>query len=467
MFSAIFQHHVGYLVGCTLTALILGGVAWALARRLGNPHGLWWSGLAFTVTGVLGVTFMGTGAAGGVCVLNHQFAEPFRTTQGLWNLAMMVPVGALALLAVRRPLPALVGVIALPLGIEFTQATVNGLGRVCDSSDAEMNIIGGLAGLAIAATVLTVRKALLWQGGVKGALIASVALLLLGSGVARPMLDFTNVDGSSLSAADTDQKRAVEAVVKEAFGDRYTVGQLYEQPCLDTECKNIIFNLHLREKGQSELFGNGSLSWPDKKHLNVLLEDSDRPTAMGYPVKETKASTTARQAHDIAQAYARRHYPWAKSATVQETDPVGEKAGLGWMTNWRWTHHDVLMPRMLDVQIDRAGRVSQIDVTLGPTSADIPKAKLDAQQAEKAVNKAVAAQLRANGSTDAEFQTEAVTVKADDLDGTWKPYWLVNVTSPHAGQTDDAQQPAPVELYRVNALTGQVYDAGWVPIKTS
>lgn len=79
----------------------------------------------------------------------------------------------------------------------------------------------------------------------------------------------------------------------------------------------------------------------------------------------------------------------------------------------------------------------------------------------------MAAQLRANGSTDAEFQTKAITVKADDLDGTWKPYWLVNVTSPHAGQTDDAQASAPVETYRVNALNGQVYDAGWVPVKTS
>jgi hypothetical protein len=75
------------------------------------------------------------------------------------------------------------------------------------------------------------------------------------------------------------------------------------------------------------------------------------------------------------------------------------------------------------------------------------------------VNKAVTAQLRANGSTDAEFQTEAVTVKADDLEGKWKPYWLVSVTSPHTGRTDDAQVPAPVETYRVDALTGQVYDA--------
>lgn len=465
MFSAIFQNHVGYLVACTLTALVLGGAAWALARRLGNSHGLWWSGLVFTVTGVLGVTFMDAGPASGVCVLNHQFAEPFRTTQGLWNLAMMVPVGAFALLAVRRPLPALVGVVALPLAIEFTQATVDGLGRVCDSSDAEMNIIGGLVGIAAAAIVLTVRKTILWQGGAKGALIVSAALLLLGSGVARPMLDFTNVDGSGLASADTDQKRAVEAAVKEAFGDRYTIGQLYEQPCGDTSCKNIIFNVHSREEGQSDAFGYGSLSWPDKKHLNILLEDSDRPTAMGYPVDGAKTPTTEHEAHQIAQSYAQQRYPWAKDATVQKTDAVGDKASLGWMTNWRWTHNDVLMPRMLDVQVDRVGNVSQIDVRLGPTRTDLPKAKLDAEQAEKTVTKAVTARLRANGTTDSEFQTKAVTIKADDLDGTWKPYWLVNVTSPRTGQTDDTQEPDSAETYRVNAITGQVYGAGGEPIK--
>lgn len=121
MFSAIFQHHIGYLAVCTLIGLICGGAAWTLAHKRRNPHGAWWSGLAFVLTGVLGVTFMGADSASGACVLSHEFAEPFHTTQGLWNLAMMVPVGACALLAIRRPLPALFGVIALPLAIEFTR----------------------------------------------------------------------------------------------------------------------------------------------------------------------------------------------------------------------------------------------------------------------------------------------------------------------------------------------------------
>ncbi|MFE0386449.1 VanZ family protein [Streptomyces bungoensis] len=467
MFSAIFQHHVGYLVACTLTALVLGSTAWALARKLGRPHGIWWAALAFTVTGVLGVTFMGAGPASGECVLNHLFAEPFHTTQGVWNLAMMVPVGTFALLAVRRPLPVLVGIIAFPLAIEFTQATVDGLGRVCDSSDAEMNIIGGLVGFTVAGVVLAVRQSVDWQSGVKGALIAFVALVLVGTGVVKPMLSFTNVDGTGLSAASADQERAVQAVVNQAFGDRYTIGKIYEQPCGDTPCKHLLFSLYSRGKRHSDDFADASLSWPDKKHLNVHLEGSDRLTAMGFPVRGAKVPTTDREAQKVAQAYAQQRYPWARGATRQKTSAVGEKAALGWMTSWRWTYKGVLMPRMLDVHVDRGGRVSQIDVALGTTHADFPKLEVDARQARKAVDRAVAAILRANGNTGARFKSQAVTVQADDFDGTLKPYWLVDVTSYPTPANDDTQEPDPVNTYRVNAMSGQVYDVGGVPLKAN
>ncbi|MFF8592827.1 VanZ family protein [Streptomyces sp. NPDC015220] len=466
MFTAIFQHHVGYLAACLLTALVLGGAAWALARRLGNPHSVWWAGLVFTLTGVLGVTFMNAGPASSTCVLNHQLDEPFHTTQGLWNLAMMVPVGILALMAVRRPLPVLVGVVVLPLGIEFTQATVDGLGRVCDSSDAEMNILGGLAGLAAAATVLTVRRSLTWLAGLKGTLITAATFLILGTGVASPMLDYTNVDGTGLSAADSDQKRAVGTAVKEAFGDRYTIGQFYEQPCVGAPCKNVIFNLHSREKGYSQEFGHGSLSWPDKKHLNVLLENRDRPTVMGYPVPGAKAPATAKEAYRVAESYARQQYPWVKDADVRQTDAVSDEARLGWITKWRWTHDGVLMPRMLDVQVDKAGQVAQVDVTLGPTRVNLPKGKLDAKQAENAVGKALAARLRSNGSADAAFQAKAFAVKAEDEDGTWTPNWLVNVSWDTEGQGGESQDSPPQETYRVDAISGQVYDIGGVPMKS-
>ncbi|MEU9175246.1 hypothetical protein AB0D34_47210 [Streptomyces sp. NPDC048420] len=281
------------------------------------------------------------------------------------------------------------------------------------------------------------------------------------------MLAFTNVDGSSLADASSDQEQAVEAAVREAFGDRYKIGKQYEQPCGDSPCTNIIFILLSREKGNSKEFGSGSLSWPDKKHLNVQLENSDRPTVMGYPVGGAEAPSNDVAASQVAKSYARRHYPWAMSATMSETSPVGAKAELGWITNWRWTHSDVLMPRMLDVQVDRAGRVSQIDVTLGPTHVKLPEAKVDARQAEKAVNKAVMAQLQANGTSGAKFSTKAVTVKAVETDGNWQPNWLVNTTWPSSGNSNDSQEQAAVEMYRVNAVTGQVYDSGGQLLKTS
>ncbi|WP_030422562.1 VanZ family protein [Streptomyces sp. NRRL F-5065] len=472
MFTAIFQNHYAYLGLCTLAALILGGAAWLVSRRIGNPYGVWWAGLAGALTGVLGVTFMGSGPASGQCVINHNLTEPFRTTQGLWNLLMTVPLGLFALLALRRLLPALVGVVALPLAIEFTQGMVNGLGRVCDSADAEMNILGGLAGLALAAGVLARRAALNWQAGAKGSLIASAALLVLGAGVAGPMLTFTHVDGTGLSAAGASERQAVEQVVKEAFGNRYKLGHVYVQPCVGAPCTNLAFTLLSRDEGHPEAFSNGSLSWPDKKHLNVLLEDSDRPSVMGYPVAGAKAPSTEQEAYRIAHTYMNTHYPWAKDAVEHRTYQVGEKAELGWITSWRWLHDDVLMPRMLDVQVGRSGRVSQVDVTLGPKHVKFAKPKLDANQAEEAVREGLVAQNRIHGDGDlnkseveSQYRIEAFSLKASDRDGTWRPEWLVNVSMRAEQPGTDPQESGGADMWRVDALNGQVYDGTNVPVK--
>jgi hypothetical protein len=95
---------------------------------------------------------------------------------------------------------------------------------------------------------------------------------------------------------------------------------------------------------------------------------------------DVKALSTDAAASRIAKVYAQRQYPWARGATVRRTSAVGGKAASGWITSWRWTQGPALMPRMLDVQVDRAGRMSRIDVTLGPTRVELPAAKLDAGQ---------------------------------------------------------------------------------------
>ncbi|MER5706625.1 VanZ family protein [Streptomyces sp. NPDC002122] len=465
MFTAIFQNHLGYLTAWVLAALALGGAAWLLVRRLGKPYGFWWAGSTSALAGVIGVTFMDGGAATGQCVVNHDLTQPFQTTQGLWNLAMTVPLGLFATLAVRRPLPVLVGLITLPLAIEFTQATVNGLGRVCDSSDAEMNVIGGLLGFTVAVIALAVRRRPLgWQRGVKPTLIATVAILVLGSGVALPALSLTHADGTGLSAANSQQREAVEKAVNEAFGNRYEIGHVYDQPCAGAQCTNVVFSLASRDKEHSAAFGNGTLSWPDKKHLNVLLEDSNKPTAMGYPVQGAAAPKSEQDAYRIAALYMNQRYSWAKDAVAHKTYPVGAKAEFGWITSWRWRQGEVLMPRMLDVQVSKAGRISQVDVTLGPTELELEKPKVDAEQAQEAVQKAMADEFRTRGyQVPADLQAEAFTLKATEREGTWRAEWLVDVSMNASGQQTDPQ--TTTDLWRVDSVSGQMYNGLDVPVK--
>ncbi|MFE6851277.1 VanZ family protein [Streptomyces sp. NPDC057674] len=467
MFTAIFQNHLGYLTAWVLAALALGGATWLLVRRLGKPYGFWWAGATSALAGVIGVTFMDGGAATGQCVVNHDLTQPFQTTQGLWNLALTVPLGFFATLAVRRPLPVLVGLITLPLAIEFTQATVNGLGRVCDSSDAEMNVVGGLVGFSAAVTALSVRRRPLgWQRGAKPSLITAVAILVLGSGVALPSLSLTHADGTGLSAADSQQREAAETAVNEAFGDRYEIGHVYDQPCAGAGCTNVVFALTSRDKNHPAASGNGTLSWPDRKHLNVLLEDSSRPTAMGYPVQDTVAPKSEQDAYRIATLYMSQRYPWAKDAVAHKTYPVGEKAEFGWITSWRWRQGEVLMPRMLDVQVSKAGRVSQVDVTLGPKVLELEKPRVRAEEAQSAVHEVMADEFRARGQqVPDDLLAEAFTLKATEREGTWRAEWLVSVSMSASGQQPDPQATT-TDLWRVDSVSGQMYNGLDMPVET-
>ncbi|MFF6888711.1 VanZ family protein [Streptomyces sp. NPDC012421] len=468
MFTAIFQDHYAYLAVSTLVALLLGAVAWLLARRLGSPYGVWVAGIAATVTGVLSVTFMGSGPATGQCVINHDVTEPFRTTQGLWNLAMTVPLGFFALMATRRPLPVLVGVVAFPLTIEVVQAEVDGLGRVCDSADAQMNILGGMIGLAVAAAVLVLLKhgTVKWKGAAKASLFVSLGLVLLGSGVAYPSMAFTNIDGTGLSLAGDEQRQAVEQVVEEAFGNRYELGPVYDQPCAGAACRSVAFTLLSRDKTHPEQFANGSLSWPDKDRFTVLLQDSDQPSVMGYPVSGAKPPATDKAAYEVAQAYMRERYPWAAKATVHKTYPMGEKAVLGWMTSWRWQDNGVLMPRMLDVQVSRKGTVSQVDVTRGPEQLDLAKPQVDAKKAEALVREGLDRQFAGQGRpAPSDLVVKAVVLKAVQRAEVWRPTWLVNIMQGSQTPAPDGSTNGMTDVWRVDALDGQVYDGADRPLK--
>ncbi|WNI17223.1 hypothetical protein [Actinacidiphila sp. ITFR-21] len=172
---------------------------------------------------------------------------------------------------------------------------MNGLGRVCDGADAdaEMNILGGMAGLALAASLTARRQPIAWPAGVKAALIASALLLVSAVGVG-PLPTFRHMDRTGPSAANSQQRRAVAEAVRESFGDHYELGEVAGQPCVGAACRNIIFTIFTllsRDRAHPEAFGNGSLSWPDRDHLNVLLENSDRPGPHGISRAGGEASS--------------------------------------------------------------------------------------------------------------------------------------------------------------------------------
>ncbi|MFE0702377.1 VanZ family protein [Streptomyces sp. NPDC058872] len=458
MFTAIFQHHYDYLAVCALVALALAAASWWAARRIGNPHARWWAGLAATLTALLGVTFMRSAAANGQCVVNHDLAEPFRTTQGLWNLAVTVPLGLFALLALRRPLPALVVIVSLPPAIEFTQGTVDGLGRMCDSADVEMNVLGGLAGAVLAGLALTARGRLDWRAGAKGALIASAVLLLLGAGAAHAALSFTHLDGTGLSPADTAQREAVEDAVREALGDGYVLGKAYEQPCMGASCENVIF--HLADKGgaRPDAFGTGVLSWPDRKRLRIELHDGSPAVAETVPLPGAKAPVSGKAAYEVARSYMDVHYPWAREATAHETHPLGGAAESGWMTRWSWTHGGVQMPRRLDVRVDAAGRLFQVDVDLGPARLELRKGEIGAAGAERAVRKLFEDRFGGRGVPE-DQPLRALALQAVQREGEWRAEWLVDVSVD--GGEGRAAPPAPndADLLWVDSASGRVYES--------
>ncbi|WP_055528095.1 VanZ family protein [Streptomyces graminilatus] len=453
MFTAIFKDHYGFLAVLSALALVAGLAAWRIAIRLHNPHGIWWLALVGTLTGVLGVTsFGGAGEASGRCVINHQLAEPFHTTQGIWNLAMFLPIGFFALLALRRPLPVFIGVVAMPCVIELTQALVPGISRNCDSADAEMNIIGGTLGFLTAGILLATRRGLQWRGSAKPSIITALTLLVAGLAAFQTSITPLNYEGTSLSDTTSTQEQAVREAVEQAFGDHYSIGRVHLQPCTGVRCANLTFNIADE--------GYASLEWPSRRHLNILLEPSDTPGPGSFPVSGATTPHNADDAARIADRYMRDHYPWAIHATIRNTYAVGENASFGWMTSWRFRQKNVLMPRMLDVEINRAGRVSQIDVIQGPIRlSNLPAAKLSGKQAEQAAIRQANKMASDNGRELRGLSAHATTLKANKRENGWRPEWLVSTGITSEGDAGFT----PADTAWVDAISGTVYDSAYPP----
>ncbi|MZD20287.1 VanZ family protein [Streptomyces bottropensis] len=447
MFAAAFHNHTWLLVGLTLIAIAVGVVAWAVARRRRTAHALWWLPLGFCLTEILGVTL--TLQSGerrpAECVINHEITEPLYTTQGLWNLAVFVPLGLFGVLALRRPLPVLAGALTLPCLIELTQALAPFGGGICRSTDVEMSVGGSVLGL-VGGLALT-RGHVAWRSWARRTLVVAGALGVAGSAVFQAAITPYSVDGSSARNVHDDEREAAERAIRQAFGDRYQVGAVQVSPGIDGHDGSLSIQLTGGHTGQ--------LMWPGGRQLSVSLENSSRPTQASFPVQGSVTPHDARSAYRVARTYMKAHYPWAEAASWRDTVSVGAGAEFGWLTSWRFKERGVVMPRSLDVQINRAGRVSQLLVDFGPKHVKLPAELIPAKRVEEIVRTEDAK----HGGKPGALRIQADVLKADRLKGghgPWRVLWSVSVTDTQCTPDRDGAGCEPSQVI-VDAGTGEIY----------
>ena len=378
MLEAVFRGHDGFVV----TAMGVVAIIWVVVFRLSSQNGV---GAALTSTwvasimGAVSLTLWSTGAshAAGSCIVDENLMNSLSNEQGLLNAAMFVPVGLFGVLATRRfTIGPAVGVL-LSMAIETMQGAFPVLGRSCDTSDLIANSLGALLG-AVCGWGL-VRFGRLeepgWNIPVRQAALCSIAFVvvlgLVWAGYIRP--EFTANENVIVSAGDS-QEAALRHVTDQAFGTHYSIQKIqFASASPGTATGTVAANLGTD--------GFIQISWPDPSNITASLDSSTAAPETGYPVPgASHPIATARNATRIASIYARSHDGWAIAGSRVQTAPVGDHAALGWIVSWRRYRGQVLMPMRLDVQVDRAGYISQLslehvpDVSVPPVVVSRPQA---------------------------------------------------------------------------------------------
>ncbi|MET8687415.1 hypothetical protein ABZV77_24690 [Streptomyces sp. NPDC004732] len=107
----------------------------------------------------------------------------------------------------------------------------------------------------------------------------------------------------------------------------------------------------------------------------------------------------------------------------------------------------VLMPAMLDVQINTVGRISQVNVSRGPSHFDdLPSVDVSRSEAIGAAEEAVS---RPDG-----LEFRANVLKAARRDGRWNPEYIVQTV---VKGVEDGDEADPTD-YFVDAHTGRLHE---------
>ena len=416
MLEAVFRGQSTFVFIALLITAAAGFAACRFAGRRSDRAaliGLWTA----SVVGVLCLTLWSSGGShvAGNCTVNLSLLEPFTTEQGLLNVAMFVPMGLAGALVTRRVLPAAAAGMALSAVIETLQGAVPAIGRACDTSDLMANSAGALAGAVCGRFVIgfVARGVAPWTFRTRPTAIATVACAVT---LAVVWIQFIQPDEvaatQAVGPANTQQRQAVEAAVTTAFGDYYPVKDVQYMSSPGEDQGTVVANLPV---------GFLQLTWPDRSDVTASLDMSDRGTESGFPVPGvTIRPRTAAQARAIAVIYAHRQYPWGEPGSTIEVSGVGDHATLGWLVSFRRYHHKVLMPMRLDVQVDRAGRISQLSARQAQ-DVQVPSVTVSRTTAARTALKSAPHCSRTAKATVGEL----LAVRSHD---TWTAVWRTIVT---------------------------------------
>lgn len=306
MLQAVFAGHGRFVVLALLLVVIVMAATYIWARRHCSRT-LTTTGLTGSLSAVLLLTFWGSGSGYvGNCTVNRQISEAFLNDQGLLNVALFVPLGFFGVLALRQPLAVIIGSSALSLTIEIVQATVPAVARTCDSSDWVANSAGGLIGAAVGWGLVRAgayHRIPAWTGNPRPLVWGLVSTLAANAAAGALLVTPVFMDSTSVQYGSSAMREAVEARVREAFGEGVGVGRVQYV----SSGKFVVASV-----------GKGSLqlAWPDNGQFSASFppyQSGVDPSAVGS-ISVTEGLSAPRNEQDarkIATQYVREHFPWA------------------------------------------------------------------------------------------------------------------------------------------------------------
>jgi hypothetical protein len=354
------------------------------------------------------------------CVTGTSLRNALPTTPGQLNLLLFAPACFFLVMATRRPMSSLaVAGVAVP-GVEFAQAALP-LGRTCTYSDLTLNCAGAAFGLSAGVAVLAFmarRLPFSRRDFVRGGSVAAGCLLAMFALFAT----VTPVEGASEGLeVSVAQDRWARSAAVGVYGDHAKVVQIQLRPSVPSEPVKIDVTTDQ---------GVLNLSWTDRK---ILAAEADNHQDDG-------GTLTSAQAKAVGQRFASRWFPEEVKDSRVIWDPLGEGNGP-YALSYRRYRDDILMPMRLDITVSSSGRIMAITVRAAKDPT-LPKPVLDHAEAQR----------RAKDLTNMEPVGDTFLL-AEQVNGTWRPLWLVNV-----GNNGEAQA-----AFRIDAVTGQQVQPDPIP----